>query len=397
MMINMTIHFTRRVALVLSLCIVLAATMTVQARNIHVRDNCDLRDAIRSANYNSAIGGCPAGLGPDTVVLHHDADIVHKRSVIMFEGMEVSASFNEIESNVTLDGNGRMVRLGDRRAFIIDGGHLTLRNVRLRYAENRSGDIALIIKGGLTLVNASIENCSGGMQVEEGTIQLQGNSSVCHHSQEIVYNWFDYTPPPPPTCSTLTDVIVRAAQGLESGIECRDIDAAGVGNQTVFDTGYIDAVDVYGNVGPGAEICFPQYGAMMFLDAAYSPRALSALESYRSGGMTCAYLNRAGTVVLVQGQPTIAETAPVVSEPAPDQPEPEPVVSEPSVDGCPIHTTGHINFRAEPSLDAERLGIVLRGTTVGAIRRIWGWYQINFQGRTGWIGGKYVDNVGNCQ
>ena len=73
------------------------------------------------------------------------------------------------------------------------------------------------------------------------------------------------------------------------------------------------------------------------------------------------------------------------------------MVSQPSVDGCPIHTIGHINFRAEPSLDAERLGIVLRGTTVGAIRRILGWYQINFQGRTGWIGGKYVDNIGNCQ
>ena len=289
----------------------------------------------------------------------------------------------------------------DGHPLIIDGGHLTLRNVRLSYAEHRSGDIALIIKGGLTLVNARIENCSGGMQVEEGTIQLLGNSAICHHSQAIVYDWFDYTPPPPPSCSALTDVIVRASQGLESGIECRDIDAAAVGNQTVYDTGYIDAVDIYGNVGPGAEICFPQYGAIMFLDAAYSPRALSTIESYRSGGMTCANLNRAGTVVLVQGHPTRQEQ-PTVSEPEPapepaPEPEPAPVVSEPGVDGCPIHTTGHINFRAEPSLDAERLGVVLRGTTVGAIRRIWGWYQINFKGRTGWIGGKYVDNIGNCQ
>lgn len=392
-MINMTLQSTKRVAIALALFIVLAATMTVQARNIHVRDECDLRDAIRAANFNSEIGDCPAGLGADTVVLHHDADIEHRSSVIQFEGVDVSASFHEIESNITLDGNGRMVRLGDRRAFVIDGGHLTLRNVRLRYATNRSGDIALIIKGGLTLINASIENCSGGMQVEAGTIQLLGNSSVCHHSQEIVYNWFDYTPPPPPSCSTLTDVIVRAAQGLESGIACRDIDAASVGNQTVYDTGYIDAVDVYGNVAPGAEICFPQYGAMMFLDAAYSPRALSTLESYRSGGMTCANLNRAGTVVLVQGQPT-RQAPTAVSEPAP---EPAPAVSEPSVDGCPIRTTGHINFRAKPSLDAERLGVVLRGTTVGAISRVWGWYQISFQGRTGWIGGRYVDNIGNCQ
>ncbi|MDE2777938.1 MAG: SH3 domain-containing protein [Chloroflexota bacterium] len=398
-MINMTIQSTKRVAIALSLCIVLAATMTVQARNIHVLGECDLRDAIRAANYNSEIDGCAAGLDPDIVVLHHDVDIVHKKSSINIDGMEVSASFNEIESNVTLEGNGRIVKLGDRRAFVVDGGHLTLRNVRLRYASNRSGDIALINEGGLTLINASIENCSGGMEVEKGTIQLQGNSAICHHSHEIVYNWFDYTPPPPPTCAMLEHVTVRAAQGMESGIECRDIDAAGVGNQTVYDTGYIDAVDLFGNVGPGAEICFPQYGAIMFLDAAFSPRALSTLESYRSNGMTCANLNRAGTVVLVNGQPTRQEPAPV-SEPAPapaSAPEPAPAVSEPSVDGCPIRTTGHINFRAEPSLDAERLGVVFRGTTVGAIRRVWGWYQINFQGRTGWIGGRYVDNIGNCQ
>ena len=399
-MINMTDHLFRRVALVLSLFIVLAATMTVQAGNIHVRDNCDLRDAIRAANYDSEIGGCPAGGGADTVVLHDNMEVLHRSSVIEFEGEEYSAAFHEIESEITLDGNGRLVKLGDRRAFVIDGGHLTLRNVRLRYAEHRFGDIALIIKGGLTLVNARIENCSGGMQVEEGSIQLLGASSICHHSNEVVYNWFDYTPPPPPTCATLTDVIVRPAQGFDSGIECRDLEAASVGNQTIYDIGYIDAVDVFGNLGAGAEICFSQYGAMMFLDAAYSPRALSTLQSYRSGGMTCAHLNRAGTVVMVQGHPTTPEEPVAEPEPAPvsePAPEPAPVVSEPSVDGCPIRTTGHINFRAEPSLDAEKLGIVLRGSTVGAISRIWGWYQINFQGRTGWIGGRYVDNIGNCQ
>ena len=115
-MINVTHLFKRRVALVLSLWIVLTATMTVQARNIHVRGECDLRDAIRAANYNSHIGGCPAGVGADTVVLHKDEDVVHKRTVFTFEEMEVSASFNEIESNVTLDGNGRRVKLGNRRA-----------------------------------------------------------------------------------------------------------------------------------------------------------------------------------------------------------------------------------------------------------------------------------------
>lgn len=381
---ELTNHICRRVTLVLSLCIMFAATMTVQARDIHVRGDCSLRDAIRAANFNTAIDGCPAGVGADRVILHGDR--------VETKSMPV------IDTDITIEGNGRKVTIGDKPAFVIDDGTLRLRNIRIQYETPRTDDIMTIIEGSLTLANAWFQNCSGGIDVEdtdESKIELQGDWRICQHSIEVVYKWFDYAPPGPPTCAALPEVIVRPAWGFDSGIQCQDIDAAGIGNQTVYDTGYIDAVDVWGNLGGGAEVCFPQYGAIMFLDAATAPRSLSTIESYRSGGLTCAYLYRAGTVVLVQGQPTRPET-PVVSEPEPT-PEPAPVVSEPSVNGCPIHTTGHINFRAAPSLDAERIGIVLRGTTVGAISRIWGWYQINFKGRTGWIGGRYVDNIGNCQ
>lgn len=380
---NLISNCIRRVTLVLLLCMVLAATMTVQARTIHVKDGCDLRDAIRAANYNSAIGDCPAGDGADTVVLYNDVN--------------ESKSMPEINSDITLDGNYRRVTIGDKPAFVIDKGLLTLRNIRINYETPRTEDIMILVKGSLTLANAYFENCSGGMDVEESTIRLLADWRVCHHAIDVVYRWFDQKPPAPPSCATLTDATVSAAQGLESGVECRDIDAGAVGNQTVYDAGFIDAVDVWADVGAGVEICFPWVGAMMFLDAATSPRALSTLDSYASGGRTCAFLNRPGTAVLVAGQPTTTAPAAVAAEPAPaPEPEPPPAVSEPSVDGCPIRTTGHINFRAKPSLDAERLGYVLRGTTVGSISRIWGWYQIRFQGRTGWIGGKYVDNIGNC-
>ncbi len=384
---NLTSNVIRRVSLALLLCMVLAATMTAQARRIHVKDGCDLRDAIRAANYNSAIGDCPAGDEADTIILYSDV----KESKLM----------PEINTDITLDGRGRKVTIGDKPAFVIDDGMLRLRNIRIYYETPRSDDIMIVVDGSLTLANAWIQNCSGGIDVEdtdESKIELQGDWRVCQHSIDVVYKWFDYKPPAPPSCATLTDATVSAAQGLESGVECRDIDAGAVGNQAVYDAGFIDAVDVWGYVGAGVEICFPWGGAMMFLDAATSPRALSAIDSYSSGGKTCAFLDRAGTAVLVAGQPTTTAPPAAVAEPAPaPEPEPAPAVSEPGVDGCPIRTTGHINFRAEPSLDAERLGHVLRGTTVGSISRIWGWYQIRFQGRTGWIGGKNVDNIGNCQ
>ena len=282
-----------------------------------------------------------------------------------------------------MDGRGRSVTFKDRIPFMVNEGKLTLQNIKIRFESTRSGDVLFIDDGALTLANAYFHDCTGGMEVEgESTIQLLGQFGVCGHSREVIWDWFDYEPPRPPTCLELSDAVVTAEHGLDSGVQCRDVSAAGVGNQTVYDAGFIAAVDIWSDLGPGVEICFPQIGALMFLDAAGAPRVASSLASYGVNGLTCASLNRAGMVVLVQGQPT-TKTA-------------SAVVSEPMVDGCPIRTTGHINFRAEPSWKAERLGVVLRGTTVGAISRIWGWYQINFQGRTGWIVGKYVDNIGNC-
>jgi len=384
---NLTIGSLRRVIMVVVVGLFLFAGQTALAKDIHVRGDCDLRDAIRAATYNTAIGGCVAGAGP--------GDIIY-----LYENLTQRRTLPEITTNITLDGRGRSVTFKDRVPFVVNEGKLTLQNIKIRFEMTRSGDVVTIDEGSLTLANAYFHDCTGGMEVDgESTIELLGGFGVCGHSRDVIWKWFGYEPPRPPTCTELNDAVVTAAQGLDKGVQCRDVTAAGVGNQTVYDAGFIAAVDLWGDLGPGVEICFPQIGALMFLDAAEAPRVARSLASSGVNGMTCASVNRAGMVVLVRGQPTTTAAPAVVSEPEPapePEPEPEAVASEPMVDGCPIHTTGHINFRAEPSLDAEKLGVVRRGTTVGAISRIWGWYQINFLGRTGWIGGKYVDNIGDC-
>ncbi len=375
---NLTTHSFWRAIFIVVASIFLIAGHTVLARDIRVEGGCGLRDAIRAANYNNEIDDCDAGAaGGDTIILTRD--------------MNQKRTLPEITSNITLDGRGHTITLRDRPAFIVDEGQLTLKNIHIRFEEETDDDVLEISDGALTLESAFFDDCEGDIDADDSTIQLYRNYGVCHHSREIIYMWFDYVPPRPPTCTQLTDASIRAAQGLKSGVQCQDVNAAGVGNQTVYDAGFIDAVDVWGDLGSGVELCFPQIGALMFLDAATAPRALSSIESYGEAGYTCATLHRAGTVVLVRGQHSSAASAAVVAAP-----EPAPEVSEPMVDGCPIRTTGHINFRAAPSLDAEKLGYVFRGSTVGAISRIRGWYQIIHLGRTGWIGGKYVDNIGNC-
>ncbi len=374
---NMTTYPIRRLTLVFALCMFLAGALTSHARDINVEGDCSLRDAIEAANENEKEDGCPAGSGPsDTIILK---DHVKK----------LFGPLPTITSDIVIAGNGRMVTFGDYPAFVVDDASLTLGHLHVRFRSLRTERLVEITDGSLTLDNTVFHDCSGSMHAEDSRIELLGNSIVCGHSQDVINAWFGIFPPALSTCEALTGATVTLRPG--SAAECQKVDAVGLGNQSLVDAGFIDAVDIWSYLGPGVDICFPQIGSLIFLDAATAPRAQSALQSYSSAGRTCAFVGRPGTVVLMPGQPTGAAPPAAVETPAPAA-----TVSDPAVEGCPIRTTGHINFRAEPSLDAERLGIILRGSTVGAISRIWGWYQINFRGRTGWIGGRYVNNVGNC-
>ncbi len=113
------------------------------------------------------------------------------------------------------------------------------------------------------------------------------------------------TPRPPavtcPTLSAVSGIAVRATYGLESGIQCQRIDGGGIGIQSIVDAGFIDAVDIWGYVVQGVEVCFPQAGRLLFLDARTSPRAISPLESTVVNGMTCASISTPGSIVLMPG------------------------------------------------------------------------------------------------
>ena len=78
-----------------------------------------------------------------------------------------------------------------------------------------------------------------------------------------------------------------------------DYDA--VSHPELLRVGFIDAVDIFGWIDEWntTEICFPETGFLMILDARTSPRALRALDTYYKDGMTCATLTFPGTVVLL--------------------------------------------------------------------------------------------------
>ncbi len=377
-MINSTRFASVCVLLVLTMTLLFVAALPASAADIQVTYSCTLEDAIEAANNNEGEGGCEAGTGS-------------RDTIILTNSVSVGKNLPEITSRITIDGSGRSITFGDRPAFILDGGTLILKNASIRFRQLRSDTLVHVTDGELTLENSSFHDCTGGMDAEDSSIALLGNSAVCGHSREIVLAWFGIVPPQPHTCETLSGAAVTATYGLASGLQCNQVGASGIGIQSVIDAGFIDAVDVWGYVEQGIEICFPQLGSLTFLDAATSPRTVSTAHSYSKGGQTCTSLTRAGTVVLVPGAPSAAGPA-TAAQPVTTT----TIATETVVSGCPITATGHLKFFASPSSDAEIIGYITRGTTMSVVSRKVGWYQVSHNGQTAWVGGKYTAGGSSC-
>ena len=109
-------------------------------------------------------------------------------------------------------------------------------------------------------------------------------------------------PPTPATCMGLhaaTGIIVNAAFGLNSGVQCQQLDGGGIGIQALA-ANYIAAVDIWGYVDQGIEVCFPGIGRIIYLDASTMPRAMALLPTHGAeNGITCASIESPGSLVLL--------------------------------------------------------------------------------------------------
>ncbi|MCY4071278.1 MAG: SH3 domain-containing protein [Chloroflexi bacterium] len=169
-----------------------------------------------------------------------------------------------------------------------------------------------------------------------------------------------------------------ATYGFTSGIQFRRLGQDGIGDQAALAGGFLDALDVYGYVEQGVEVCFPMLGRLLFLDAATAPRAVSELPSQRDGYHTCARLDRPGTLVLAPGDP-----APAVS-----------VDVRPALANCMVRTLDMLNFRAAPA--GEILQVLPYNVTLTALARAPGWFKVDYHGAQGWVSADYVQPQGDC-
>ncbi len=172
-------------------------------------------------------------------------------------------------------------------------------------------------------------------------------------------------------------IYIYATYGLKSGVQCQVIDAAGIGIQSVIDAGFIKAVDVWGYVEQGVEVCFDDSGPLLFLDAATAPRTVFSLPSFVQDGKTCGFISRPGSVIL---QPTESAlegllAAAVHAIPAPTA-------------NCMVTTTAVLNLRDAPI--GNWIGEIPQSVTLTVLRIASGWYEVDWYGQAGWISGTYT-------
>ena len=195
---------------------------------------------------------------------------------------------------------------------------------------------------------------------------------------------------PAPTPTRVKDSLNHLPPGIQvsnwvDGAQGKRIDHVGVGRADLTEQGILDAVDVYGYVTPGVEVCFDQPGRIVFLDAAYAPRRLANLPAYSRDGMTCAAIDRGGAVILLQSDspPPVSQS----SQAEPTQPQ--------SMSDCEAQPWANLKVRQSPP-DGLVLGVTGARDWLPASEQRQGYFKVRLWGREGWISGDYVYLRGDC-
>ncbi len=245
-------------------------------------------------------------------------------------------------------------------------------------------------------VDASAAMCSefGNMAYDYYSTMLEGSAALRPPSQALSPDpWRPASkqsarvnPPPPSSpmsrsCETLPDSI--AVTAVSSGFECQQLALHGLGDEARSING-INGVMLAGNLGIGAQVCFNSAGSIFLLETEAAPPSATLLTSYSMPGRTCAWMDRAGLLLLMpMGEPQHAAPVDVAVEPPVDQ-----------LDDCRLTTLAVLNLRRSPADGAIRL--IPESTSLVAIARENDWFQVRYDDKTGWISSHYVDTAGYC-
>ncbi|MDE2750683.1 MAG: fibronectin type III domain-containing protein, partial [Chloroflexota bacterium] len=206
-------------------------------------------------------------------------------------------------------------------------------------------------------------------------------------------------PTPMPTATPIRDTLNRLPPGIQvnnwvDGAQGQRVKPVGVGRADVIPHHEIlNAVNIWGYVTPGIEVCFDQPGRLLFVDSVYPPIAPFELPAHRRDGMTCATIDTAGTVVLLRG-----ESSPEQSLSQSQNPPPL-ATAKPSgtqrLSGCEVRPWANVKFRQSPP-GGEVISVTSIRKWLPASETRYGYFKVPLWGREGWISGRFVYTRGNC-
>ena len=177
----------------------------------------------------------------------------------------------------------------------------------------------------------------------------------------------------------LADVHVSAELGINSGIQFQRFNHYAVGIQSVADMGILDVVDVWGNASQYFEVCFPQSGQIVFLDAFsgdFTANAVVSVSNFSTDGYACAAMNRPGTMVLVEGSTQLVHSNVALAQSFIDSTTTDRVSSAIDLEDCTVTPSHKLNLREDPW--GEKLDVVPQATTLSATARTKSWFKVSY-------------------
>ena len=137
---------------------------------------CELADAIKAANTDSASGGCPAGSGADTITFHSDVALRAKLP-------------DTITSDITIEGGGHTLsRFQSKQELVPEfrllkiesGATVVINNLTLSHGKRSHRGAAINNHGRLTITNSSFNNNEsswyGGAIYNKGSLSVSSSS-----------------------------------------------------------------------------------------------------------------------------------------------------------------------------------------------------------------------------
>ena len=405
---------------------------------------CPLALQIVAANTDAPAGGCPAGSGHDVITLTED--------------IELQAALPAVTSDITIEGEGFTISgRGRYRIFRVQRGKLTLNNMTLTrgigsgsnsgggavrleaagqleanhvvFSDNRaasggaidtySNGVSLIVNHSQFIDNKA--NSGGAISMNGGGIARVSHSSfVANHGGFFgggaINSWSGAV-----TVANSTFVNNEARQGGAILVGGRDWpDALPVtlthvtmlNNRASFGKGIFIEKDEYSDVALRlrnsiaigeltSEVCdnMKQNIGNLIADGACSPR-LSGDPMLAEPGDWPAYLEPLpGSPAIGAADARFCTQTDQVGRPRAivgncDIGAVEAVSVRQAVSDCVVTTTHGLYFRNGPA--GNVIGSVPQNATLPATARTARWFEVEHEGRSGWISADYVEKAGDC-